>query len=179
MELQRTPESRYSIKKKKGYVSSKTENLFQQIKREKEKKERQRKNRIGELSEEKASLALDNLEEKLRLEELIYFQHDATQKNSAADHNAIDHILIFMYPEHERTKFQIKNSEMGAKKHKKLYPNIPIVVSRVSKQEIEKSVFLNMEETEKEILDKLFGGYFIRNYSQQEYNKFLKKNYGE
>ena len=177
MKSQRTPESRYSIKKKKGRADRKTENLFQQMKRRKDREEKQKKNRVGELSEEKANLALNNLKEKL--DELICFQHGATKKNSAKDHHAIDHILTFIYPEHNRVEFQIKNSERGAQEHKKWYPNIPVTVSHVSGQEIEQRVFLNIKETEKEILDKLFKEYFIRNFSQQEYNEFLKEAYKE
>ena len=177
MKSQRTPESRYSIKKKKGRVNRETENLFQQMKRKQNREEKQKKNRIGELSEEKANLALNNLEEKLN--ELIYFQHDGTKKNSAKDHHAVDHMLIFISPEHNRVEFQIKNSEMGAQEHKKWYPNIPVIVSHVSKQEIEQGVFLNVEEVEKEILDKLFKEYFKRNYEQGMYNIFLKEAYKE
>ena len=173
MKSQQTPESRYSIKKKKGRTNTKTENLFQQMKIRKNREERQKKNKVGELSEEKANLALNNLEEKL--DELIYFQHDGTKKNSAKDLRAVDHMLIFIAPEHIRVEFQIKNSEMGAQEHKKWYPNIPVIVSHVNKEEIEQGVFLNIEETEKEILDKLFKEYFIRNFSQQEYNEFLKE----
>lgn len=175
MKSQRIPESRYSIKKKKGRENPKTKNLFQQIKRKQDREEKQKKNRIGELSEEKANLALDNLEEKL--DELIYFQHDGTEKNSAKDYRAVDHMLIFMFPERDRVEFQIKNSEAGAQEHKKWYPNIPVIVSHVSEQEIEQGAFLNIEEVEKEILDKLFKEYFIRNFSQQEYNEFLKEAY--
>jgi len=173
----RTPESRYSIKKKKGYEDPKTKNLFQQIKRRKDREEKQKKNRTGELSEQKANLALNNLEEKLN--ELIYLQHAPTKKNSAKDHSAIDHILTFIYPEHDRVEFQIKNSEAGSQEHKKWYPNIPVIVSYASEQEIEQGAFLNIEEVEKEILDKLFKEYFIRNFSQQEYNEFLKEAYKE
>jgi len=177
VKLQRTPENRYSIKKKKGRTNRETENLFQQMKTRKNREEKQKKNRVGELSEEKANLALNNLEEKFH--ELIYFQHAPIKKNSAKDYHAIDHILTFIYPEHDRVEFQIKNSEAGVREHKKWYPNIPVIVSHVSKQEVEQGVFLNIEETEKEILDKLFKEYFIRNFSQQEYNEFLKEAYKE
>lgn len=175
MNPQRISESRHSIKRKKGYsVRTETENLFRQMEREKKRK----KVKKGDLSEEKANLALDNLEEKL--EELVYFQHDATEKNSTKDrYCAIDHILIFESPERNRVEFQIKSSETGAEEHRKLHPHIPVVVIRVSKQEIQERAFLNMEEAEKEILDKLFKEYIIRNYGQEHYDAFLKKAYNQ
>lgn len=178
MKPQQTPESRYSIKKKKGYESKETRNIFEQIEKERYRKEKQGKRKKGDLSEQKADLALDNLEEKL--DGLIYFQHDATKKNGATDrYFAIDHILIFEYPEHEMVKFQIKSSETGAEEHRKLHPNIPVVIIRVSKQEIQEGEFSNVEEAEKEILDKLFKEYFLRNYGQEYYNAFLKEAYKE
>lgn len=176
MKPQRTRDSRRSIKKKKGYGITGAANRLREIEQEKRKRERQKKNEVGELSEEKANLALDNLQEKLH--ELIVFQHAAIEKNSAKDHHFIDHMLIFIWPENERIEFQIKNSYRGAEEHKKLHPGIPVVVSHVSKQEIEQGAFSNIEEAEKEILDKLFKEYFAMNYNKQHYNKFLKEAYG-
>lgn len=176
MKPQQIPDSRKSIRKERTYINTETERLFQKMERKQRREETQKKNKVGELSEKKAGLALDNLKEKLK--ELITFQHHGMEKNSVKDHHAIDHILIFEWPENEKIEFQIKNSETGAEEHGELYPNIPVVVVHVSKKEIETGMFLDIEDAEKEIL-KLFKEYFIRNYGQEHYNAFLKEAYKE
>jgi len=162
---------RNSIRRKKSRYKKEIRQFFDYLAKQQQKRNKKK----GDLSEQKADLALDNLEKKLN--GLIYFQHNATKKNGIKDrYFAIDHIIIFEYPEHDRVEFQIKSSEAGAKKHKQLHPNIPVVVIPISQQEIQERVFF-IEEAEKEILDKLFKEYFIRNYSKISYNNFLKENY--
>lgn len=177
MKPQQTPDSRKSIRQKRTYINTETERLFQEMERKQRREGKQKKNKVGELSEEKANLALDNLEWKL--EELITFQHVAIEKNSAKDYRAIDHILIFEWPENEKIEFQIKNSETGAEEHRKLHPYIPVVVIHVSREEIERGAFSDLDDAEKEVLDKLFKEYFLRNYGQEHYNAFLKEAYKE
>lgn len=176
MNGQKIRSSKYSIKQKKRTKSIfRTENLFREVEKKQQIKEHNRELEKGDLSEEKADMALSNL--MIKLEKLIIFSHGATEKDSPKDHNGVDHIIIMIFPEHEKIEFQIKSSEIGARNHKKKYPKIPVVVIRVNKGELNTGVLVNIKEAEKEILDKLFKEYFIRNYDKISYEEFLKENY--
>jgi len=167
---------KYSIKRqKRAKKQLKTDHLFREVERKKQIKEHRKELEKGNLSEEKADLALNKLMAKLG--KTIIFIHSATEKDSHKDNSAIDHMLILISPEHERIEFQIKSSDTGARNHKERHPNIPVVVIRVSKEEIDARIVLNSEEAEKEILDKLFKEYFIKNYDKTSYEKFLRENY--
>ncbi len=176
MKPQKTRSGRHSIKQKKGYRNdSRTERLLDNFERQQRIDKQKKDNEKGDWSEKKATAALDNLAKKLG--RWIIFQHAPVEKNSPKDHRGVDHIIIMISPEHEKIEFQVKSSDKGARIHQKRYPHIPVVVIRVTKGEVNTGVLVNIDEAEKEIMDKLFREYFIRNHGEASYKEFLKENY--
>jgi hypothetical protein len=155
--LQRVPKGKRSLKKKRRVCFNKSLNEYY---KSSDRRRKQAKSDKGYSSEARASEALNNLQKKL--EDWVYFTHKATERNSKGDNKGIDHVITFLSPESEILKFQIKSSEGGAQDHKVKYHDIPVVVMRANK-------FENM----KEILEKLFKDYIIRNQDEALYRHIL------
>jgi len=127
----------------------------------------------GWISEKKVSLALDCLQKKLC--PLVYFEHYPTKKNGKKDRQGIDHIINFIFPEKEKIKFQIKSSERGARHHRKIYPNIPVVVINVSKEELISGRVLSAKKAEIVLLTELLKDYLENNIGKNKYQTILNK----
>jgi len=165
---QRTKKERFSIRKKRALTKqSLLAKEFNKISKELKYREEEK----GRLSEEKVNLALNHLQKKLS--SWVCFEHYPTKKNGKKDRQGIDHIINFIFPEKEKIKFQIKSSERGARHHRQKYPNIPVVVINVSKEELISGRVLSVKEAETVLLTELLKDYLENNIGKDKYQMIL------